>query len=140
MSLASRRGARKPLLRQLSSGSNLPALVITGGSSEVIVNGSTFEDHTAGGIVVAHGHLVLTDSVMQRNLAVHGGAMRVRGGPAVQRRCSVARQLANALPLRWRSSHAAHRSRLQYLCHTMPLCRPETTRMQGWTPGERLHH
>jgi predicted outer membrane repeat protein len=56
--------------------------VITGGSSEVIVSGSTFEDHSAGGIVLAHGHLVLKDSILQRNLAVNGGAMRVSGGHA----------------------------------------------------------
>jgi len=78
---ASRRNARKALYRQLSS-SSPPALLITGGSSEVVVSGSTFEDHSAGAIVLAHGHLVLTDSVMQRNLAVNGGAMRVSGGHA----------------------------------------------------------
>ena len=79
--LGKRRDARKALYRQLSS-SSPPALVITGGSSEVIVSGSTFEDHSAGGIVLAHGHLVLKDSVLQRNLAVNGGAMRVSGGHA----------------------------------------------------------
>ena len=69
--------------RTASSSPSLPALEVTGATSDVVVSGTTIEGFSAGGIVLASGQLAVADSVLRGNFApTSGGALRVSGGRA----------------------------------------------------------
>ena len=95
----------------------MPALLISGESSDVVVRHTSIEGFTSGGVVLSSGSLALLSSELRANRASVGAALRVLGGYAFvnesQFEDNVAQQSGGAMHVSGGTVELAHRTLLR---------------------------